>query len=90
MHTAAAYHVLQQYMSNTNQETGKPPTLLIYEELDGVSLGDLRTQLTQVQITIKYANKNHPRLKLQILLNMSHHCRVELRKNKFKDFLFQL
>lgn len=56
--SAAAYHVLQKYMNNTDQESGKPPTLLAYEELDGVSLGDLRTQLNQVQITIKYKKES--------------------------------
>eukprot|EP01083_Nonionella_stella_P059169 154818_1 len=55
--SAETYKLLAEYTSNIDA-SGNAPTLLVYEELDGVSLSDLKKQLEVVQISIHY-NENH-------------------------------
>ena len=51
--SAETYKLLSEYTSNID-DSGNPPTLLVYEELDGVSLSDLKKQLEVVQISLHY------------------------------------
>lgn len=53
MDSAETYKLLSQYTANIDSE-GNPPTLLVYEELDGVSLADLKKQLESVHVSLRY------------------------------------